>query len=262
MFKEKSFWYMKKIGIIGYGWLGERIASNFTGKYTISATTTTQSKADDLNSKGIHAVVASFPDYQLAESISQWNEAKDADVLIITIPVSEKSCCVSSLYNRIQNMSAFIGDFKGQMFLMSSTGVYPDLQKDFTEEDIPLESVSGERMLRSKYPQLNILRLGGLMGDNRLLKNYNVGNLDHAVNHIHYADISGIISEMIEQKTESKLYNVTAPVHPAKSQVINAQKDIPDEEEFEVKGKKVLSSKLVSELGYVFQYPDPRTFHL
>ncbi|MFP8892909.1 MULTISPECIES: NAD-binding protein [Chryseobacterium] len=253
---------MKKIGIIGYGWLGERLASSLSGKYNLSATTTTENKAEDLNNRGINAVIASFPDYQLTEPLSQWQEIKNMDVLIITIPVSEKSCCVSSLYNRIQNLSAFIGDFKGQMFLMSSTGVYPDVSKDFTEEDIPLVSVSGERMLRNKYPQLNILRLGGLMGDNRLLKNYNVSNLDHAVNHIHYADISGIISEMIEQKTESKLYNVTAPIHPAKSQVINAQKNIADDEVLEVKGKKVLSSKLVSELDYVFQHPDPRTFHL
>lgn len=253
---------MKKIGIIGYGWLGERVASSLSEKYTISVTTTTENKASDLNSKGINAVVASFPDYQLAEPISQWTEIKDMEILIITIPVSEKSCCVSSLYNRIQNLSSFIGDFTGQMFLMSSTGVYPDLCKEFTEDDIPLESVSGERMLKNKYPQLNILRLGGLMGDNRLLKNYNVGNLDHAVNHIHYADISAIITEMIESKAESKLYNVTAPIHPAKSQVINAQKNIPHGEPFEIKGKKVLSSKLVSELDYVFQYPDPRKFHL
>lgn len=253
---------MKKIGIIGYGWLGERLASSLSRKYTLATTTTTESKVNLLNNKGIHAVMASFPDYQLTEPLSQWGEVKNMEVLIITIPVSEKSCCVSSLYNRIQNLSAFIGDFKGQMFLMSSTGVYPDIAKEFTEEDVPLEKISGERMLRNKYPQLNILRLGGLMGDNRLLKNYNVGNLDHAVNHIHYADISRIISEMIKQKSESKLYNVTAPVHPAKSQVINAQKNLLDEEEFEVKGKKVLSSKLVSELNYTFQYPDPRSFHL
>ncbi|NIF06045.1 hypothetical protein F3J23_11400 [Chryseobacterium sp. Tr-659] len=253
---------MKKIGIIGYGWLGERIAASMRGKYILHTTTTSQNKADELSAQGLNTVVAAFPDYQLTDPYLQWAEINTLDILIITIPVSEKGCCISSLYNRIQNLSSFIGDFKGQMFLMSSTGVYPDISKDFTEEDVPLEQVSGERMLRNKYPHINILRLGGLMGDNRLLKNYNVSNLDHAVNHIHYSDISAVITKMIEKETKSKLYNVTAPIHPVKSQVINAQKNVSDNEEFEVKGKRVISSKLISELDYTFQYPDPRAFHL
>jgi len=253
---------MKKIGIIGYGWLGERIATAMSDRYTICTTTTTQDKADELNAKGFCAKVAHFMDYQLTEPYPQWEEIQNMDALIITIPVSEKSCCVSSLYNRIKNLSLFIGDFKGQMFLMSSTGVYPDISKDLTEEDVPVEKVSGERLVRNTYPQVNILRLGGLMGDHRLLKNYTVTNADAAVNHIHYTDIVRVISEMIEKGSKRKLYNVTAPMHPSKNQVIHAQKDLPDIEADEVKGKKILSSKLISELDFVFRYPDPRYFHL
>lgn len=253
---------MKKIGIIGYGWLGERIADSLSGKFFIYTTTTSHEKAEQLNAKGLNTIVASFPDYQLSDPISRWNVLDDIDILIITIPISGKRCCASSLYNRIQNLSAFIGDFQGQMFLMSSTGVYPDLSKDFTEEDIPVEQVSGERMMKNKYPQINILRLGGLMGDNRLLKNYNISNPDHVVNHIHYKDISGSILKMIEKGSSHKLYNITAPIHPVKSQVMNAQKNIEDPEEITtMKGKKILSSKLIKELEYVFQYPDPRKFH-
>ncbi|MEF9478617.1 hypothetical protein OWR28_13750 [Chryseobacterium sp. 1B4] len=51
---------MKEIGIIGYGWLGERIASVLSGKHKLSVTTTTEDKLRILHSKGIHAVVASF----------------------------------------------------------------------------------------------------------------------------------------------------------------------------------------------------------
>ncbi|WP_160138351.1 hypothetical protein [Chryseobacterium sp. c4a] len=254
---------MKNIGIIGCGWLGTRIAASLSEKYSLYVTTTTQEKAEELKGKGIQTVVASFPDYQLADPYPRWNVLESLDVLIITIPISEKSCCVSSLYNRIQNLCSFIGDFKGQMFLMSSTGVYPDTEKEFTEIDVPVEKISGERMVKNKYPQVNILRLGGLMGDNRLLKNYNVSNLDFAVNHIHYKDIAGIILKMIENGTEKCLYNVTTLLHPSKAQVINAQKNLENREEREeVKGKKILSSKLVAELGYIFQYPDPREFHL
>lgn len=254
---------MKKIGIIGYGWLGARIAASVSDKYTIYSTVTTQDKADELNAQGFNAVVASFADYQLKDPIPQWDEIKKMDALIITIPISEKSCCVSSLYNRIQNLSSFIGDYKGQVFLMSSTGVYPDLSQEFTEEDLPWEKVSGERMVRNKYPQTNILRLSGLMGDNRLLKNYKVSNPDFAVNHIHYADIIGILLKMMETDAEARLYNVAAPIHPTKSEVIHAQKNIQDtaEKTPELKGKIILSSKLISELDYVFQYSDPREFH-
>ncbi|ROI05182.1 MULTISPECIES: hypothetical protein [unclassified Chryseobacterium] len=254
---------MKRIGIIGCGWLGSRIAVDLAGKYKICTTTTTQEKADKLNAKGLPTTVVAFPDYQLTEGYPQWNEIKTLDIVIITIPVSEKSCCVSSLYNRIQNLSSFIGNFKGQIFLMSSTGVYPDLAKEFTEDDVPFEKVSGERMIRNRYPQANVLRLGGLMGDNRLLKNYTIDNLEAAVNHIHYKDIGGILLKMIENGTERCLYNVTAPLHPSKSQVISEQKNTENREEVtDAKGKKVLSSKLISELEYVFQYPDPRYFHL
>ncbi|WP_153391841.1 Rossmann-fold NAD(P)-binding domain-containing protein [Chryseobacterium vaccae] len=252
---------MTKTGIIGCGWLGSRIAESLPDRHIIYTTATTEQKVAQLNSKGFNASLASFPDYQLDEKIPQWSMISQLDVLIITIPLSGKSCCVSSLYNRIQHLFSFIGDCKGQMFVMSSTGVYPDLPKEFTEDDLWVEAVSGERMIRNKYPQANILRLGGLMGDNRLLKNYNVSGLEAPVNHIHYADICSVISRMTELGTEGKLYNVTAPFHPSKAAVIHAQKNLPFSEEREVEGRKVLSSKLVSELDFAFKYPDPCHFH-
>ncbi|MBV8326555.1 hypothetical protein [Chryseobacterium sp.] len=253
---------MKKIGIIGCGWLGIRIAALMADEYDIYTTATTQENADALNARGFNASAAVFADYQRTSPYPEWYVINELDAVIITIPISDKTCCVSSLYNRLQNLSSFIGDFKGQIFLMSSTGVYPDISQEFTEKDVPLEEVSGERMMKNKYPQINILRLGGLMGDNRLLKNYNVSNLDFAVNHIHYADIAAAISEMIKKGTQSELYNVTAPVHPTKEQVIKAQKNLPYHEEEAAKGKKILSSKLSSDLNFIFQYPDPTFFHL
>lgn len=253
---------MKKAGIIGYGWLGARIAASMADKYEIYATTTTEEKLDQLTAEGINAVVAGFPDFQLEKPLQQWKVIENLDVLIITIPISEKSCCVSSLYNRIQNLSSFIGDFKGQLFLMSSTGVYPDVPKELTEEDMSPEKVSGERIMKSKYPKINILRLAGLMGDNRLLKNYNVSALDAPVNHIHYTDICSVIMKMIDNGSEGKLYNVSAPLHPSKNAVVHAQKSLPFAEETEPEGRKIISSKMITELDFVFQYPDPRKFHL
>lgn len=252
---------MKKIGIIGFGWLGSRIVASMSGKYQIYTTATTNDKVAELSSKGFNATLASFPDFQLEEKITPWNEIKDMDVVIITIPLSGKSCCASSLYNRIQHLLSFIGDFHGQMFVMSSTGVYPDIPGEYTEESLSSDQVQGERMIKSAYPQVNILRLAGLMGDNRLLKNYTISNLEAPVNHIHYEDICHVIEAMIEKGSEGKVYNVAAPQHPSKAQVINAQKNLPPAEEVISEGKIILSSKLISELDFTFKHPDPTMFH-
>lgn len=252
---------MRKIGIIGCGWLGSRMADSMSGRYTIYTTATATDKAEELSSRGFNSSVASFPDFQLEENIAQWKEIKDIDILIITIPLSGKSCCASSLYNRVQHLLSFIGDFKGQMFVMSSTGVYPDIPGEYTEESISSDNVPGERMIRRKYPQVNILRLAGLMGDNRLLKNYSISNLEAPVNHIHYKDICAVIEKMIEVGSEGKVYNVVAPQHPSKAQVINAQKNLSLSGEIIGEGKIILSSKLVSELDFTFKYPDPMGFH-
>lgn len=252
---------MKKAGIIGCGWLGSRIAEVLSEDFEIYTTVTTSDKAEQLTSKGFHPYVITFPDYLLIEKHTQWQAINDLDVLIITIPLSGKSCCASSLYNRIQNLTSFIGDFSGQIFLMSSTGVYPDLAQEFNEEDMSSHNIPGERMIKNQYPQVNILRLAGLMGDDRLLSKYNVSNLNFYTNHIHYADICSVIEKMIEQKFQSKIYNVVAPLHPTKSEVINIQKGIDNNEKIKPTGKKISSSQLISELDFVFKYPDPKYFH-
>ncbi|MBK1896242.1 Rossmann-fold NAD(P)-binding domain-containing protein [Chryseobacterium paridis] len=253
---------MKKAGIIGYGWLGSRIAKTLSKDFEIHTTTTTLDKEEDLFSKGFHPYVINFPDYLLAEKHSPWQVLNDLDVLIITIPLSGKNCCASSLYNRIQNLFSFIDDFKGQLFLMSSTGVYADLNQELTEEDMSSDNVPGERMFKNRYPKVNILRLAGLMGDNRLLSNYKVSNVNLFVNHIHYADICSVIEKMIKQQSQSKIYNVAAPLHPTKSEVITIQKNIESSDEIgEPGGKRISSAKLISELDFEFKYPDPRYFH-
>ena len=53
---------MQNLGIIGFGWLGSRIAKRLSNRYKIFATTTTPAKAQDLNAKGYHPTLVSFPD--------------------------------------------------------------------------------------------------------------------------------------------------------------------------------------------------------
>ncbi|WP_379969852.1 NAD(P)-binding domain-containing protein [Epilithonimonas sp. UC225_85] len=252
---------MQKLGIIGFGWLGNHIAEKLSNRYEIFATTTTPTKVQDINTKGYNATLVSFPN-ELDIEMKEWDVASDLDVIIISVPFSGIRGAQIPMNDKRQNLLNFLGDYKGQLFLMSSTGVYPQTEKEFKEDDTPAENVESESFILEKFPQTNILRLAGLMGGERLLKNYNISNLDMLVNHIHYADICSVIEKMLDNQSESKVYNTVAPIHPNKEEVINAQKDLPYNGKRTTTGRTISPEKLISELDFEFQYPDPRYFHL
>ena len=146
-------------------------------------------------------------------------------------------------------------------FLPAPPEFYPKLRTTFTEDDLPVKDNATESQLKQSYPQANILRLAGLMGDNRLLHKYQVTDLDQPVNHIHYVDVCSVIIKMIEKGLRSKLYNVVAPLHPSKREVIQAQLGETQGPATEAKGRIISSTRLIDELDFEFKYPDPRTFH-
>jgi len=252
---------MKNIGIIGCGWLGSRIAKTLTEKYTVYVTTTSSHKLQHLNEQGFNPSLMNFGKDDVSEDNTQWAVVKHLDTIIITVPFSGKYEHSDELEDKVNRLYSFIGNFQGQMFLMSSTGVYPDIEKEFSENDLSPENVLGEHLVRSKFPQVNILRLAGLMGDDRFLSKYKVSNLQSPVNHIHYADVSLIIKKMIERKSSAKLYNVAAPLHPTKAEVIHNQKGTQYPHESRGNGRIISSQRLISDLDFVFTYPDPKFFH-
>jgi hypothetical protein len=207
-----------------------------------------------------------FSDQEINTNHTTWDCLHDLEALIITVPFSKQMELVQ-LQNRFENISNFIGGFNKPIFLISSTGIYPDVNVEinehtFTDDELHANLIGVENLMRQKFIQTNILRLAGLMGDDRYLSKYNVSNTEQPVNHVHYQDVCFVIENMLAQNYESKIYNVVAPLHPSKSAVINYQKGITEGsiDEMPANGRVVSSAALIKELNYTFLNPNPITF--
>lgn len=257
---------MEKIGIIGCGWLGLHVAKHLSQQYKIYGTTTSEEKCSQLEKLGFESEVHAFSDVEIESDLKPWNILQELDSVIITIPFP-KNAEFDTLRNRFKNVIQFIKNFDKPIFLMSSIGIYPQIDEEMNETNVSKESLNQnildiENLMKKEFPQINILRLAGLMGGSRVFSNYKISNPEQIVNHIHYEDICLIIEKMISRKMISKTYNVVAPQHPTKQEVIYFQihkkekNHINDQE----KGRKIVSSILETELDYQFLHPDPKKF--
>ncbi|MFV0157380.1 epimerase [Empedobacter falsenii] len=242
---------MKKGLIIGKGWLGSRLEEHLAKHYQI---TSTKRQSDAPNCLSIN----------FDQTSEQSIDSSIFEFIILTIPFGKRNT-TDELRFRFDQIIHFIGEYNGPLFLISSTGIYPDLEKTITENTLEERELNQpyyfiENKLQANYPQLTILRLGGLMGDNRRLSNYlslDHPHLNQVVNHIHFEDVCRIIAQLIQQNKTSTIYNIVAPEHPTKEEVLTYQiqkKTIYSEIK---KGKTVLSDKLIIELNYQFIFPNP-----
>ncbi|MEO6902896.1 MAG: epimerase [Bacteroidia bacterium] len=257
---------MNKIGIIGCGWLGIRLVQHLKEGDEIYTTIRSEDKKEELISKGFNPIIVSFSD-EVLQDFKDLKQFAELDLIIITVPFS-KSANINLLKNRFENISLFLGKFEKQIFLMSSIGIYPQIEQEIAEDNIPEEQLNQsilfvEKLMKDHYPQLNILRLAGLMGDDRVFSKYATQSTNQIVNHVHYNDICNVIEEMINLKTHSKTYNIVAPKHPTKFEIINYQKNNilkNDDNENKSLGRKILSKKSELELNYIYKHPNPILF--
>ncbi len=259
-FKQRKFG-MKKIGIIGCGWLGFRLAKYFALTNKIFSTTTSDDKVKMLSEQGFKTFKIDFDADEFLKPNGIW---KNLDVVIITIPFS-KSADFEVLKKRFENLSSFLKGFEKPIFLMSSIGIYPQIEQEIAEnnlnESLLNSNIFGiENLMKKNFPQINILRLGGLMGNDRYLSKYNIKEPQQIVNHIHFEDISRIVEEMSNENLQSKTYNLVAPLHPTKQQVVDFQNKNIETKMGESFGRKIVSAHLENDLKYEFLHPDPRKF--
>jgi len=247
---------MKNGLIIGKGWLGERLEKRLSSKYNF---TTTKRVSDESNCLTIDFDKDEIPNLNSAAF----------DFIVITIPFGKRAS-VEELNFRFLNLIRFIGDYNQQIILISSTGIYPDIPQNINEKTFEQNQLNQpyqiiESKIKDAFPQLIILRLGGIMGDDRYLSKYltlDKEDLDFAVNHIHFEDICAIIEKLIESKISSEIFNLVAPNHPTKEEVLHYQINQSMVQSNKKRGKTISSEKIINELNYQFIFENPVFFKL
>jgi len=233
--KEK----MKKISILGCGWLGLPLAKSLIAKrrYFVNGSTTSENKLSILKDAGINPFLVALESESISETINDF--LAESEILIIDIPPKLRGNNVAALNSsrkvfveKIENLIPFIekSTIKKVLFV-SSTSVYGDENGIITEETIPNpETESGKQLLlaeallqKNQNFETTILRFGGLIGEDRhpvkfLAGKENLENPDAPVNLIHQNDCIEIIEAIIQQSKWNEVFNAAAPFHPTRQE--------------------------------------------
>lgn len=189
----------------------------------------------------------------LSRDMSANSEAHlyDCDVLLIAIPPREHYLEVLS--QTLEHISS-----QTQVILLSSISFY---------DGKPLV-VEAESLLQHQHEKTVILRLGGLMGYDRIAGKYTAGKVltsDSRTNYVHRDDVVGIIKSVIEQHISTEVFDIVAPLQTGKKEIFyqNAKRFGFKNTEFlsgDTQGKVLTPRKVFEMLSYVFVKEDVRHF--
>ncbi|WP_332019685.1 NAD(P)-binding domain-containing protein [Kaistella sp.] len=242
-----------KIAIIGCGWLGKRLAKHLSSRnHHVLATTTSPGKVAELQKVAHEVHVLDFS--------KEFHPGflKDMDMAIFSMPISRESWH--------KGFQKFNASFKKTLFF-SSTGIYPQQNGIYTENyagNLRDDILASEQLVKTKYPETIILRLGGLMGDERSLKNFYADRQppepEKKVNYIHYEDISAMVELLLSADHHNKLYNIVAPEHPTVLEVLNGDQEASKSSSNEDGDRIIPPDLFIKEFNYKFIHPNPKYF--
>jgi nucleoside-diphosphate-sugar epimerase len=264
------------ISILGCGWLGLSLGALLHKNGFVVKGSTIASENDALLlQNNIQPFQLKLTDTAIIADQSQ--EFLNSDILIICFP-PERRRDIESYH--LAQFNLLISELKRstikKVLFVSSTSVYPDLNKEVFENETaqPLKP-SGkaikrveELLISQSNFKTTIIRFSGLIGYDRLPDRSLAGktiveNGDAPLNVIHRDDCIELILQVIQQQKWGALFNASTDHHPTRKEFYSlaAEKNGLKEPEFrsekEVNFKIINSNKIKEQLGYSFKYPNP-----
>lgn len=266
---------MKKISILGCGWLGLPLAKSLISKgFSVKGSTTSEAKIAVLESANIHAYSIRLTENEVIGNMEAF--LSESEILIIDIPPKLRGDSAENFVAKIATLVPFIEKSTvNHVVFISSTSVYADDNTIVTENSQPEpDTESGRQLLASeKLLQTNtnfqttVIRFGGLIGENRhpihfLAGRKNLENPEAPINLIHLDDCIGIIEAVITKDTKGEVFNAVAPYHPTRKDYYTQKAAalglvLPEFEESKpTVGKTIVSDKISTILGYTFKHSE------
>ena len=218
---------IKKISVLGCGWLGLPLAIDLIKKgFKINGSTTSIEKIDLLKTNSIAPFLIQLGKTK-HDNLSVF---LDSNLLIINVPPGRNKEDVNDYYFKMQSLTESISKSSiKKIIFISSTSVYEECNKFVDEDTMNLsETDSGKRMIEAENIFKNlinidktIIRMAGLFGQKRHPGRFFAGkeNIPDGlapINLIHLDDCIGIIEHIICNGLWNETFNGVAPTHPSK----------------------------------------------
>ena len=210
----------KNCVIIGFGWLGQPLGSEIAKLgFTVYGGTRNTEKFPALAQYKIKGFQIDFNEQEISLDLST-EKIQNTSLIIFSIPPTGFSNYAESL---LTIAKLFPNDT--HLLFTSSTGVYKEVNESLNEKSTLDENhavTKAENLLLKNFKErLTILRLAGLIGENRhpvkyFLNKQNIPNGLAPVNLIQLTDVIPVFLTVIQEKKVNQIYNVCSPEHPTR----------------------------------------------
>ncbi|WP_159567478.1 SDR family oxidoreductase [Budvicia diplopodorum] len=269
---------MKKVSIIGLGWLGMPLAISLMGKgYPVVGSKTTPDGIEAARMSGIEAYSLVMTPQPECDA-NDWEQLLQCDVLIITLPASRSPEQGEGYRQSVQTLvDSALSKQVPRIIFISSTSVYGDADGEVTEgSPRDAKRPSGKILVELEnwlhnLPNLSvdILRPAGLIGPDRHPGRFLAGKQELpegncGVNLVHQEDVIAAIELLLAQPDGGRVYNLCAHMHPrkrdfypmmAKALGVALPSFTPTQRTS--LGRIINGQKICRELGFEYQFPDP-----
>ena len=254
---------MTKVAILGCGWLGFPLAKQLTEEsYLVNGSTTSSEKNKLLNESGVNSFLIDLE--KCPDNLTEFLNTKE---LIITIPPKAKNYAqlIEKLLPEIEKSPIKRITYTSSISVYgNATGIITEETKTHSTRASVEQIIEVEQLLLSnKNFNTNIIRLGGLIGNDRHPA-YHVSGKQlktpyDLINLIHLDDCIAIIKQLLKTTTSNNIFNLVNPYHSTKAKYYTAcchflNLPLPIITDDSRNNSKVISSEKISTLlNYQFK---------